>query len=101
MENKQCPKCMEVDLHNNFPKIPKENMKSVMKEFGVLSYGGCPNVLCNMKLVSTDYNGKTNLYTLTWICENCKHKAVERNMKKHYYESAVKLGLFTPIEVSN
>ena len=100
MESKQCPKCMEVDQHNNFPKIPTESFELIMKQFGVTSYGGCPNVMCNMKLVSTDFNGKTKLYTLTWKCDTCEHKAVERNMKQHYYESAVKIGRFTPIDIS-
>ena len=99
MESKQCPKCMEVDQHLNFPKIPMEKHELAIKQFGVTSYGGCPNVMCNMKLVSTDFNGKTKLYTLTWKCDTCEHKAIERNMKQHYYESAVKIGRFTPLTI--
>ena len=98
MESKQCPKCMVVDCHNEFPQIPQEKYEMVRKIHGWTAYG-CPNVMYNMKLVSTDYNGKTKLYILTWVCEDCKHKAVERNMKQHYYESAVKIGSHTVIKI--
>ena len=60
MESKQCPKCMEVDQHLNFPKIPMEKHELAIKQFGVTSYGGCPNVMCNMKLVQLTSTERPN-----------------------------------------
>ena len=105
MDKKQCPKCecskehtLGVDYHTRFPRIQgDENKQKIRKLFGVLLGGTTPNVFCNMVLVKSAYNGKTEMYTLTWVCDDCKFQQVETSMSQHYYELAVKIGSCTAI----